>query len=1514
MALNTTTNPDGRIDASNAGLFSSAAYSPKGSSTADQLGPNWSEDTNLTKVSADGSNQMRVFVNDATKQIVFAFKGSDNYSNFKSDLVDSGAGEYAKLRDQAMQSLALAKGDYPGFQIIADGHSLGGGMAQSFALENNLNGFGQNALPIASATFSTYLPGQDPVTAVSNYLASNQFVETNVSGDIATFTYSTTEHQIYLDKNPTTMPSIWGAIASIGLVTCGPTAGIGCAVAFGAGGEAHVLGTFNPLAQQYAVGPDGHLIVPAAGAENVTTTKTTNADGSYQVTGTDGAGNSVTGNFMQNGALVSDSWSGKDGTTGGDNYFSQNGKVQISQYNVTTKNPDSSKTDDLQGLTTSGAVQYEQVTNTSAAGQIAATISGTGASTYLNNAIVSIVTGAQATINGSGDKLYLGGSCNLSTNGTGMVVYTGLSDIINSNGAIFNIGGNLLAGQSAITGYTTINGTANIINAGTGTTLGLSGIDTVNGTGTQLFITANTNLTTIGTGMTVYTGLNDVISGNGDIFNIGGNLLAGQSAATGYTTISGNANIVNAGKGTMLGLSGIDTVNGTGTQLFITANTNLITSGTGMTVYTGLNDVINGNGDIFNIGGNLLAGQSAATGYTTISGNANIVNAGKGTMLGLSGIDTVNGTGTQLFITANTNLTTSGTGMTVYTGLNDVINGNGDIFNIGGNLLAGQAAATGYTTISGNANIVNAGTGTTLGLSGIDTVNGTGSQLFLTASANLTTNGSGMTVYTGLNDVINGTGDIFNIGGNLLAGQSAATGYTTISGNANIVNAGTGTSLGLSGIDTVNGTGNLLYLTASANLTTSGTGMTVYTGLNDVINGNGDIFNIGGNLLAGQAAATGYTTINGNANTVNAGTGTTLGLSGIDTVNGTGSQLFLTASANLTTNGSGMTVYTGLNDVINGTGDIFNIGGNLLSGQVATTGYTTINGNANTVNAGTGTMFGLSGSATINGTGDLLFLTGGTTVTANGANMQVYTAANDVFIGSGAAIHLGGNLSAGQLAGITTIDGVDTIYGQAGAGAIENQGTGSREDIWDSNDIETVTTYSGQNATGTRLDTSTYNSVGQLTLDSQYDPTSGKLVSQTSIHADGSKTLSAWFPNNQTGEQSWEKNYDASGNLVNQTDSSINPQGQLQTNVVNADGKYFDTTYATSDPSSKILTQKWVDSENQVHTRISYKDTGFEESFNDKNLGPVELIQEAAGQDVALALAGGGIVILPPTAAAVDFNFGSVNPSSATGQPWAFTHPPSSPGLWTTAPVVSVDPHNGNVTIYQINSGGCSDGSDPIILNLQGGKVQTSSLTGATTYFDMQNNGQKVQTGWATAGEGMLVYDPNNTGTVASDANLVAGFGALATLAHQTSGVLDASNSLWNELKIWVDPTGDANFKQGQLETLDQLGITSINLNSATENVDNNRNTILNDSTFTWKSGSTGDIAGVNLMFNPSSVASSATVASTSDVASSGSLNHLIQSMAAFTDGNTGIDHTFSSVSANADAFHLAASHAVQHA
>jgi hypothetical protein len=72
------------------------------------------------------------------------------------------------------------------------------------------------------------------------------------------------------------------------------------------------------------------------------------------------------------------------------------------------------------------------------------------------------------------------------------------------------------------------------------------------------------------------------------------------------------------------------------------------------------------------------------------------------------------------------------------------------------------------------------------------------------------------------------------------------------------------------------------------------------------------------------------------------------------------------------------------------------------------------------------------------------------------------------------------------------------------------------------------------------------------------------------------------------------------------------------------------------------------------------------------------------------------------------------------------------------------------------------------VVTLASGGSQVISLINKLTtaaFFDMQNNGERVHTGWVTAGEGLLVFDPHGSNSVTGDRDLVAGFDALKELA-----------------------------------------------------------------------------------------------------------------------------------------------------
>ena len=141
----------------------------------------------------------------------------------------------------------------------------------------------------------------------------------------------------------------------------------------------------------------------------------------------------------------------------------------------------------------------------------------------------------------------------------------------------------------------------------------------------------------------------------------------------------------------------------------------------------------------------------------------------------------------------------------------------------------------------------------------------------------------------------------------------------------------------------------------------------------------------------------------------------------------------------------------------------------------------------------------------------------------------------------------------------------------------------------------------------------------------------------------------------------------------------------------------------------------------------------------------------------------------------------------------------------------------------------------PIVLDLDNDGVELEQQ--ADTFFDFDNDGYNEQTTWASADDGFLVIDLNADGTrgvgdgvIDQSKELAFSFfdpdsntdlQALAEARDENgnlifdsdgNGVLDANDTIWNELGVWQDQDQDGITDEGELQSLSEIGITSINL------------------------------------------------------------------------------------------------------
>lgn len=155
----------------------------------------------------------------------------------------------------------------------------------------------------------------------------------------------------------------------------------------------------------------------------------------------------------------------------------------------------------------------------------------------------------------------------------------------------------------------------------------------------------------------------------------------------------------------------------------------------------------------------------------------------------------------------------------------------------------------------------------------------------------------------------------------------------------------------------------------------------------------------------------------------------------------------------------------------------------------------------------------------------------------------------------------------------------------------------------------------------------------------------------------------------------------------------------------------------------------------------------------------------------------------------------------------------------------------------------------PLVLDIAGTGINLTSVNSAPVYWDIDLDGMREASGWIGAGSGLLAIDLNSNGKIDDHAELFGnqnggaanGFQALAVYDSNSDGVINANDNQFDDLLVWMDTNSNGLTDDGELFTLSDLNITSINLSYTTVNYALNDNIIRQESTFTIN-GQTHDI------------------------------------------------------------------------
>ncbi|WP_181015777.1 calcium-binding protein [Citrobacter amalonaticus] len=166
--------------------------------------------------------------------------------------------------------------------------------------------------------------------------------------------------------------------------------------------------------------------------------------------------------------------------------------------------------------------------------------------------------------------------------------------------------------------------------------------------------------------------------------------------------------------------------------------------------------------------------------------------------------------------------------------------------------------------------------------------------------------------------------------------------------------------------------------------------------------------------------------------------------------------------------------------------------------------------------------------------------------------------------------------------------------------------------------------------------------------------------------------------------------------------------------------------------------------------------------------------------------------------------------------------------------------------------------ASPIIIDLDRDGVETISV-GNGVFFDHDGNKFAESTGWVSPDDGLLVFDRNGNGQIdngselfgnntlqADGTNASNGYNALKGYDDNKDGVLDENDAIWNQLQVWQDKNSNGIVDEGELLTMKQAGIASINTvykNSSI--IDSQGNSHKQTGNITYTDGSKGQSADV---------------------------------------------------------------------
>lgn len=151
--------------------------------------------------------------------------------------------------------------------------------------------------------------------------------------------------------------------------------------------------------------------------------------------------------------------------------------------------------------------------------------------------------------------------------------------------------------------------------------------------------------------------------------------------------------------------------------------------------------------------------------------------------------------------------------------------------------------------------------------------------------------------------------------------------------------------------------------------------------------------------------------------------------------------------------------------------------------------------------------------------------------------------------------------------------------------------------------------------------------------------------------------------------------------------------------------------------------------------------------------------------------------------------------------------------------------------------------SDPLVIDLIGQGYEIINYNEGAK-FDINADGKLDRTSWIRGMSGLLVFDKNNNGKIDNGRELFGeqnsatnGFLELSKYDDDKNEKIDSNDSIYKNLRVYLDLNNDRKIQNNELFSLSSLGIKAIYLNFVRKNQYINNNKLLFESFYELEDG-----------------------------------------------------------------------------